>query len=114
MFDVVVVGKANIDYLARGPQLPGPGEGVNGDAFQEACGGKGANQAVGAARLGAKVALIARIGNDARGETVLAALRDASVDAAQVTRDPLVHTGVALCQVDAAGNKQILSAAGAN
>jgi ribokinase len=114
MFDVVVVGKANIDYLARGPQLPGPGEGVNGDAFQEACGGKGANQAVGAARLGAKVALIARIGNDARGETVLAALREATVDASQVTRDPLVHTGVALCQVDAAGNKQILSANGAN
>jgi ribokinase len=114
MYDVVVVGKANIDYLARGPALPGPGEGVNGDAFQEACGGKGANQAVGAARLGAKVALIARIGNDARGETVLAALREALVDAAHVTRDPLAHTGVALCQVDAAGNKQILSATGAN
>ncbi|HEX4386307.1 MAG TPA: ribokinase [Myxococcales bacterium] len=114
MFDVVVVGKANIDYLARGPQLPGPGEGVNGDAFQEACGGKGANQAVGAARLGAKVALIARVGNDARGETVLAALREAQVDASHITRDALVHTGVALCQVDAAGNKQILSATGAN
>lgn len=114
MYDVVVVGKANIDYLARGPTLPAPGEGVNGDAFQEACGGKGANQAVGAARLGAKVALIARIGKDARGETVLAALRDATVGAAHVTRDPLAHTGVALCQVDAAGNKQILSAAGAN
>src|ERR1700759_1876868 len=98
MFDVVVVGKANIDYLARGPQLPGPGEGVNGDAFQEACGGKGANQAVGAARLGAKGALIARVGNDARGETVLAARREASVDASQVTHDPLGHSAGELCQ----------------
>jgi ribokinase len=114
VFDIVVVGKANIDYLARGPILPGPGEGVNGDAFQEACGGKGANQAVGAARLGAAVALIARIGKDVRGEAVLSALRDGGVDAAHVTRDPEAHTGVALCQVDAAGNKQILSAAGAN
>ena len=114
MYDVVVVGKANIDYLARGAQLPRPGEGINGDAFQEACGGKGANQAVGAARLGALVALVARIGNDVRGDTVLAALRADGVDASHVTRDPLAHTGVALCQVDAAGNKQILSAAGAN
>jgi ribokinase len=114
VYDVVVVGKANIDYLARGPTLPAPGEGVNGDAFQEACGGKGANQAVGAARLGAKVALIARIGADARGDSVIAALREAKVDAAHVTRDAAAHTGVALCQVDAAGNKQILSAAGAN
>jgi ribokinase len=114
MHDVVVVGKANVDYLARGPALPGPGEGVNGDAFQEACGGKGANQAVGAARLGARVALVARVGSDARGELVLAALRADKVDASHVTRDPQAHTGVALCQVDAAGNKQILSAQGAN
>jgi ribokinase len=114
MYDVVVVGKANVDYLARGPSLPGPGEGVNGDAFQEACGGKGANQAVGAARLGARVALVARIGGDARGDFVLSALRADGVDVAHVTRDPAQHTGIALCQVDAAGNKQILSAAGAN
>jgi ribokinase len=114
VYDVVVVGKANIDYLARATTLPKPGEGLNGDAFQEACGGKGANQAVGAARLGARVALVSRIGNDQRGDTVLAALRADGVDATHVSRDPLAHTGVALCQVDAAGNKQILSAIGAN
>jgi ribokinase len=114
MLDVVVVGKANVDYLARGPVLPGPGEGVNGDVFQEACGGKGANQSVGAARLGARVALVARIGADARGDLVLSALRAEGVDASQVTRDQEQHTGVALCQVDAEGNKQILSATGAN
>jgi ribokinase len=114
VYDVVVVGKANIDYLARGAELPRPGEGINGDDFQEACGGKGANQAVGAARLGARVALIARIGNDHRGSRVLAALKADGVDASQVTCDDTAHTGVALCQVDARGNKQILSAAGAN
>ncbi|HET7785428.1 MAG TPA: ribokinase [Myxococcales bacterium] len=114
MYDVVVVGKANVDYLARGPRLPGSGEGVNGDAFQEGCGGKGANQAVGASRLGAAVALVARVGNDARGESVLAALRAEGVDVRHVSRDPDAHTGVALCHVDAQGHKQILSAVGAN
>ncbi|TMB42510.1 MAG: ribokinase [Deltaproteobacteria bacterium] len=114
MYDVVVVGKANVDYLVRGPRLPAPGESVNGDAFQEAAGGKGANQAVGAARLGAKVALVARVGRDARGDAVLAKLHDESVETRFVTRDPEQPTGVALCQVAASGEKQILSAAGAN
>ena len=114
MIDVAVVGKANIDYLVRGPRLPVPGQSVNGDAFQEAPGGKGANQAVGAARLGARVALVARVGRDARGDSVLASLHDEGVDTRQVTRDPVEATGVALCQVGASGEKQILSAAGAN
>ena len=114
MYDVVVVGKANVDYLVRGPRLPGPGQSVTGDAFREAAGGKGANQAVGAARLGARVALIARIGRDARGDTVLAALRAENVETGFVTRDPEEPTGVGLCQVGASGEKQILSAAGAN
>ena len=114
MIDVAVVGKANIDYLVRGPRLPVPGQSVNGDAFQEAPGGKGANQAVGAARLGAQVALVARVGRDGRGDAVLASLHDEGVDTRHVTRDPLEATGVALCQVGASGEKQILSAAGAN
>lgn len=113
-WDVVVVGKANIDYLARGPKLPRPGQSVNGDFFQEAPGGKGANQAVGAARLGARVALIARIGRDGRGDAVLAALARERVDVRHVSRDPSEPTGVALCQVGPSGEKQILSAAGAN
>ena len=114
IWDVVVVGKANIDYLVRGPGLPTPGQSVNGDAFQEAPGGKGANQAVGARRLGARVALIARVGQDARGDAVIAALRAEGVDVRYLTRDPDAHTGVALCQVGSSGEKQILSAAGAN
>ena len=76
--DVVVVGGANTDFLIRGPSLPGPGRSVEGDTFQQAPGGKGANQAVGAARLEATVALIARIGQDARG--VLKVLSDGAHD----------------------------------
>jgi ribokinase len=113
-YDVVVVGKANVDYLVRGPRLPHPGESVNGDFFQQAPGGKGANQAVGAARLGARVALVARIGNDVRGDSVVEALITEGVEIDYLVRDPAAFTGVALCQVGGTGEKQILSAAGAN
>jgi ribokinase len=113
-FDVVVVGKANLDYLVRGPRLPRPGQSVSGDLFHEAPGGKGANQAVGAARLGARAALVARIGNDQRGDAVVEALITEGVAVDFVVRDPSAVTGVALCQVGGDGEKQILSAAGAN
>src|SRR5216683_2104060 len=113
-YDVVVVGKANVDYLVRGPRLPQPGESVNGELFQQAPGGKGANQAVGAARLGARVALVARVGNDVRGDSVVEALITEGVEIDHLIRDPSEPTGVALCQVGGNGEKQILSAAGAN
>ncbi len=113
-YDVVVVGKANVDYLVRGPRLPRPGESVNGELFQQAPGGKGANQAVGAARLGARVALVARVGNDVRGDSVVEALITEGVEIDHLIRDPSEPTGVALCQVGGNGEKQILSAAGAN
>jgi ribokinase len=113
-YDVVVVGKANVDYLVRGPRLPQPGQSVNGELFQEAPGGKGANQAVGAARLGAASALVARIGNDVRGDSIVEALITEGVAVDHVVRDPSAFTGVALCQVGGDGEKQILSAAGAN
>jgi ribokinase len=114
VYDVVVVGKANVDYLVRGPRLPQPGQSVNGELFQEAPGGKGANQAVGAARLGARVALVARVGNDVRGDSVVEALITEGVEIGYLVRDPSAFTGVALCQVGGNGEKQILSAAGAN
>jgi sugar/nucleoside kinase (ribokinase family) len=66
-WDVVVVGGANTDYLVRGQHLPRPGETIDGDTFQTAIGGKGVNQAVAASRMGARVAIVARVGNDARG-----------------------------------------------
>src|SRR5258706_15844149 len=109
-----IEGKANLDYLDRGPSLPEPGESVNGELFQEAPGGKGANQAVGAARLGARVALVARVGNDVRGDSVVEALITEGVEIDYLIRDPAAFTGVALCQVGGNGEKQILSAPGAN
>src|SRR6266540_1666094 len=66
-FDVVVVGGANIDYLVKGEELPKPGTTVTGQLFQEAPGGKGANQAVAIARLGGRAAVIASVGSDQRG-----------------------------------------------
>jgi ribokinase len=113
-WDVVVLGGANLDYLARGSRLPRPGDTVQGDEFQEAPGGKGANQAVAAARLGARVALIARVGDDARGTALLERLLAEGVDARHVLRDSQAPTGVAVIQVDRRGEKQILTAPGAN
>jgi ribokinase len=113
-WDVVVVGGANMDYLARGPSLPKPGDTVQGTQFQQAPGGKGANQAVAAARLGAQVALVSRVGTDECGDIVLRRLVVEGVDTRFVLRDRHAPTGVAVIQVDARGEKQILTAVGAN
>jgi ribokinase len=113
-WDVVVVGGANTDYLVRGPELPAPGQTVEGDEFQVGPGGKGANQAVAVARLGARVAFVARMGDDAWGEELLAQLAGEGVDVRHVLRGPGAPTGVALIMVDRNGRKQILTAPGAN
>jgi ribokinase len=112
--DVVVVGGANTDFLVRGPSLPKRGRSVQGDTFQQGPGGKGANQAVAAARLGATVALVARIGPDDRGDAILSRLSDERVDASAVLRDPETETGAVLVMVDASGEKQTMAALGAN
>jgi ribokinase len=113
-WDIVVAGGANFDYLVRGPKLPQPGETAPGDVFDEAPGGKGANQAVAAARLGARVAFVGRIGADERGEAILARLREEGVDTRHAVRDAYSSTGVALVMVNQQGQKQILTAPGAN
>lgn len=113
-WDVVVVGGANTDYLVRGAKLPAAGETSEGEDFQEAPGGKGANQAIAAARLGARVAFVARIGDDARGESLLSRLQAEGVETRYIVRDPTAPTGVALIMVDQAGQKQILTSPGAN
>lgn len=112
--DVVVVGGMNTDFLVKGPKLPAPGSTVEGDEFQQGPGGKGANQAVAAARLGAKVAMVARAGSDERGAALTEALRAEGVRVDAVVRDLEAPSGVALIMVDASGNKQILTAPGAN
>lgn len=111
---VRVVGSINLDIVARAPSLPRPGETVIGASLERHPGGKGANQALALARLGADVRLWGRTGDDAFADEALALLRRAGVDLSEVVRLPDSHTGVALIGVDPAGENQILVASGAN
>ena len=112
-FDVVVVGSANLDLVARTSRLPKPGETVMGSHFFEACGGKGVNQAIATARAGAKTAFIGALGRDHAGETLLAALVNDGVDVSAVQRVS-VHTGRALIGVSDIGENSIVVVPGAN
>jgi ribokinase len=109
---IVVVGSINLDLVVRVPRLPRPGETVAQGTFAQVPGGKGANQAVACARLGADVTLIGSVGRDATAEAALAELRHSGI-ALRLEQSP-VHTGVALIQVDAAGETTIAVAPGAN
>ncbi len=113
-WDIVVIGGANMDYLVRGDNLPKPGETVMGNQFQEAPGGKGANQAVSASRLGARVALVTRIGADDRGKVILTRLKKEGINTEYVVEDKKESTGVALIMVGERGEKEIFTAPGAN
>lgn len=112
--DVLVVGGANTDFVVRGSSLPRPGTTIEGETFLQCPGGKGANQAVGAARLGARVVFIGRVGDDDRGRVLIDAMRAEGIDTTHVVCDREAETGVALCMVAADGEKQILTAPGAN
>ena len=111
---VAVVGSLNMDLVARAPRIPQPGETIIGRDFHTLPGGKGANQAVAAARLGAKVAMVGRVGGDAFARPLLDNLAAAGVDHTFVVQDPGAATGVALIVVDAAGQNSIVVASGAN
>jgi ribokinase len=107
---ITVVGSANIDYVARCDRLPRPGETDTDAEFERVPGGKGANQAVAAARLGARVRFVGRVGRD---DLVLLSLEHDGVDIAGVGRDD-GETGVALILVDQDGENVIVVAPGAN
>jgi len=107
---VCVVGSANVDLVARCERLPRPGETVTDAVFERIPGGKGANQAVAAARLGARTSFVGRIGAD---DLVLRSLEAEGVDVAGVRRDE-GESGVALILVDATGENAIVVAPGAN
>jgi ribokinase len=111
---IVVVGSINMDLVARVPRLPAPGETVGGRDLQYLAGGKGANQAVAAARLGGHATLCGRLGDDAFGEKLRAGLLEAGVDAANVWTTPGTSSGVAWIGVDAAGTNAITVIPGAN
>ena len=111
---IVVVGSVNIDMVVSGPFIPSPGETVTGGTFLRAQGGKGANQAVAAARAGADVTFVARVGDDELGRDAIAGLREENIDVGYLARDADHATGVALIMVDQSGENAISVAPGAN
>jgi ribokinase len=110
---IAVAGSANVDLVTYTPRIPGPGETVHGDRFSLNFGGKGANQAVMASRLGAQVWLVARVGEDAYGEMTIADLAAAGVETRYVERVP-GSTGVAPIWVEPDGTNRIIVIRGAN
>lgn len=111
---ILVVGSSNTDMVVKVSRLPGRGETVLGGDFLMSAGGKGANQAVAAARLGAPVWLIARVGEDLFGRQTRANLEASGVDLTWLITDPEAPSGVALIWVDRQGENSIAVAPGAN
>ena len=114
MKSVLVVGSSNTDMIIRVPRIPRPGETVLGGEFSMAAGGKGANQAVAAARAGGRVAFVARIGEDDLGARALAGFQSEGIDTRFVLRAPGAPSGLALITVDERGENSISVASGAN
>lgn len=111
---VCVVGSANMDLTFLASRLPIPGETLPVLDFHSGCGGKGANQAVMAARLGARVTFVGRVGSDPFGERLVRSLGLEGINASYLTQDPRSPTGLAGIVVDAAGQNRILLVPGAN
>ncbi|MCB9102416.1 MAG: ribokinase, partial [Anaerolineales bacterium] len=111
---VLVFGSINMDLVIRTPRLPAPGETIIGHEFFTAGGGKGANQAVAAARLAAPTKLIGRVGGDSFGVTLLQQLAASKVEVDSVFVDESVASGVAIIAVDDAAQNNIIIASGAN
>lgn len=111
---ITVVGSVNLDFVATGAGLPAPGETVTGATLARHPGGKGANQALAARRLGAEVRLVGRVGADAMAEEALSLLRLEGVDLTDCPAVAGSATGVALIAVAEGGENQIVVAPGAN
>ncbi len=111
---IVVVGSLNMDLVTRTPRIPMPGETIIGHEFFTAPGGKGANQAVAAARLGGHVTMIGRVGQDDFGKAMRQTLTRDGVDCTYVFSDEKARTGIASILVDDAGQNSIVVAPGAN
>jgi ribokinase len=111
---IFVIGSINTDMVAMTKNLPAPGETVMGGEFMMTAGGKGANQAVSAARLGGKVTMVGRLGKDIFGDQSIACLKHESINCDFIGRDPIAASGVALISVDDKGENHIVVAPGAN
>ena len=111
---IIIVGSVNLDIVASVTKLPQPGETVTGATLSRYPGGKGANQALAAKRLGVDVTLLANVGDDAEAEDALSLLRDGGVDLSRVEVSRKSGTGIALIAVSKAGENHIVVAPGAN
>ena len=111
---VVVIGSANTDLVIRVSRLPHPGETVTGGRFEIVAGGKGANQAVAAARAGARVTFVGNVGCDPFGDAALKGLRREKINTRYVARSPATSSGVALIMVGQRGENLIAVAPGGN
>lgn len=114
MKNIVVIGSTNTDMVVKASHLPAGGETVLGGEFLMNAGGKGANQAVAAARYGNRVVFVAKTGNDLFGERVRSSLREDDIVTDYVSIDPLHPSGVALITIDARAENCIVVASGAN
>jgi ribokinase len=111
---ILVIGSANADLVTRVPRCPKPGESLVGHSFQTLPGGKGANQAVAAARLGAKTRFAGCVGNDALGEMLKASLRSSGVDILHLKTHATDPTGTAVIFVEDSGQNAIVVTPSAN
>ncbi|NLL43079.1 MAG: ribokinase [Firmicutes bacterium] len=112
--EILVIGSFMMDLVVRTPRVPEEGETIIGLSFNRFPGGKGANQAVAAARLGGKVAMAGKLGEDGFGDAFLSVLEEESIDSAYVLRDVEAATGIGSITLDEAGNNRIIVVPGAN
>tara|TARA_B100000029_G_scaffold126675_1_gene120335 strand:+ start:114 stop:1040 length:927 start_codon:yes stop_codon:yes gene_type:complete len=112
--NILVFGSINVDLVTKVNNLPAQGETVFAETFLTENGGKGANQAVSAARLGAKVSMIGRVGSDGFGRQVLRNLESESINTEMVTEDSDTNTGIALITIDSQSQNTIVVSSGAN
>jgi ribokinase len=111
---IVVIGSLNADFVIRVPRFPVPGETLAGHEFSIFPGGKGANQAYAAAKLGGRVSMVGQVGNDAQASWLKDNLAAAGADTTHVHTDPTVSSGIATITIDAEGCNQIIIVPGAN
>jgi ribokinase len=111
---IYVIGSSNTDMVIKSDKLPAPGETIIGGSFLMNAGGKGANQAVAAAKLGANVLFVSKVGNDIFGKQALQGFKDIGINTDFVFTDPDDASGIALILVDSKGENSISVASGAN
>ena len=114
MGKILVVGSINMDLVVRADRLPKPGETIIGDQFETIPGGKGANQAIAASRMGASVRMVGSVGNDTFGDILSKGLAEDGIDITYLRRSSSMPNGVALIQVDQHGQNTIVVVPGAN